>query len=121
MKTLLAISAVLGGLFLHAGESNKLYVIEKVNAGTHFLKPGQDFAGFLTNKSVCGAKPGGKYGAEECAVVTPCEGQQGHYYYLQKTYVTGTPGKNLVGFIKGSFKDGPGIGGTTATGVYKAE
>lgn len=119
MKRLFVIAVTLGALCLNATEPHKVYVIDKVNSGTHFLKPGQEFAGFLNNKSVCGAQPGGKYGSEECAVVTPCEGQEGDFYYLQKTYVTGTPAPNLVGFIEGSFKPGIGIGGTTATGVYR--
>lgn len=95
------------------------YVIEKVNKGTHFLKPGQEFAGFLNNASICGAVGTGM-GAQACAVVTPeKDAEPETFYYLEEAYVTGTPAKNLVGFIEASIRKGKGIGGDKATGVFK--
>jgi hypothetical protein len=121
MKKLIAITIALGALHLFAEGEGPLYVIEKVNKGTHFLKPGQTSAGFLTNNEICGAKPSGGMGSEACAVVTPTPEQQGEtkYYLQENVFVTGTPAPNLVGFIEGSITKGVGVGGDKGTGVFR--
>lgn len=122
MKALVMISAVLM-LVSAASNAKQFYIIEKVNKGTHFLKPGQESAGFLNNNEVCGAQGGDMPGAEACAVVTPVGRVSGQQLYTLKkdVLVTGTPDKNLVGFIEGSIEPGTGIGGSKGTGVFKFE
>jgi hypothetical protein len=100
--------------------SAEVYIIEKVNKGTHFLKPDQKFAGYVDNNEVCGAMGGNMAGSEACAVVTPLSKEpEQQTYYLEETFVTGTPASNLVGFIQGSIKKAPGIGGDKGIGVFK--
>ena len=109
------------GLILSFSALSTTYVIEKVNKGTHFLKPGQESAGFVNNNEICGAKSGGMMGGEACAVVTPVAGEhhQQLYYLEENVLVTGTPASNLVGFIEGSIVKGTGVGGDKGTGVFK--
>jgi hypothetical protein len=103
-------------------EATTYYIIEKVNKGTPYLKPGQTSAGYVNNNSICGAKGGEQPGAEACAVVTPIPHMSEPLYYLvENVLVTATPAKNLVGFIEGSIKKGPGIGGDKGTGVFRKQ